>query len=83
MSVINWIDNGATKERADEENGRSNTPVKSSTMKQRSRSYSDKRDQASFRKDSNRVIDIQRVCDSNGMQELFSWETDYRSKARR
>jgi len=56
--------------------------VKPSTTKRGSRS-SDKRDQASFRKDSNRVIDIQRVCDSNGMREPFSWEIDYRSKAKR
>ena len=77
--MINYIDNGANKERADEKNGGSNMPVKPSTMKWRSRS-SNKKDQVSFRKDSNWIIDIQRVCDSNGMQELFNWETDYRSK---
>jgi len=63
------VDNGAERQ-ADEKNGGSNMSVKPSTMKRRSRS-SDKRDQASFRKDSNWVIDIQRVCDSNGMQETI------------
>lgn len=82
MSVINCIDNGAVEGRADEKNRHAQTrPWNRARWSEEISFHIRIRDQASFRKD--RVIDIQRVCDSNGMQELFSWETNYRSKARR